>query len=308
MPKKTSLQSGRTRSNPSNAIPDENVQGVMAMGSDQPLIEAVTFAPPFLVEGDCQPVVSTPFATGGHDLELECPSSGVLLESLGPSHSKPLELQTQDFAELDDASGTLIVGDVAGHESGALPRASVPAVNSWDQAGLVHRLIAGFPCAEGAWCCTSDVLHGVAKKAPEGPEDPVGYNAEAGGDTIASCPAILQQCNQQSAQLFVPSAGCNSAGFNSQTLPPEPLALTSPSPPFPDPEPLSTLEPFACGLQIDSAPQSSSVVFGPSPCYHFLGCDNLEVLLFFLDTDGVDHLCDVVDAVGVFGILAYGLH
>ncbi|GMH13993.1 hypothetical protein Nepgr_015834 [Nepenthes gracilis] len=82
------MQPGRSRSNPSNAVPDENVQGVMAMGSDQPLIKAVASAPPSLVE------------------------------------------------ELADAAGTSNVGDVAGCESGVIPRVSVPAVTSWDQAGL----------------------------------------------------------------------------------------------------------------------------------------------------------------------------
>ncbi|GMH24790.1 hypothetical protein Nepgr_026633 [Nepenthes gracilis] len=213
------------------------------MGSDQPLIEAVASAPPSLVEGDCQPV-STPFATGGHDLELECPSSGVLLESLGPSHSKPLDLQTQDIAELANASGSLNVGNVAGCESGVIPRASVPAVNSWDQAGLVTGLgpnspvapsINDFESSENLEVAESDLVVSIPR--------------------IASCPAILQQSNQQSAQLYVLSAGCNSAGFNSQTLP------HVPSPPFPDPEPMSTLEPSACGLQNGSAPPSSSVIF-----------------------------------------------
>ncbi|GMH03452.1 hypothetical protein Nepgr_005291 [Nepenthes gracilis] len=69
--------------------------------------------------------------------------------------------------DLADATG------VAGCDSGVIPRVSVPAVTSWDQAGLDNGL------------------------GPNSPEAPIrrGPNLVAGFPKIASYPANLQLCN-----------------------------------------------------------------------------------------------------------------
>ncbi|GMH15519.1 hypothetical protein Nepgr_017360 [Nepenthes gracilis] len=115
-------------------------------------------------------------ATGGSGLDLERPSSGVLLESLGPPHAMPLDFQTQAIAEPADA----------------------PGISNADlETGLSPYLTVASP--------TND------SESSENSVD-AESNLEVGIPRIASCPAILQLCNQQIAQLSVPSAGLK-AGF-----------------------------------------------------------------------------------------------
>ncbi|GMH13995.1 hypothetical protein Nepgr_015836 [Nepenthes gracilis] len=143
----------------------------MAIGSDLPLIEAVVSAPPSLVEGACNSVVSSPFDSGG---------------------------------VIADAPG------VAECESGVIPRVGAPALTSRDQAGLDN----GLPVAPSKCDSENSEYLEVAET-----------NMEVGFPRIASCPAILQLYNQQTALSSVPSAGCKSVGISSQTLPPVALIL-----------------------------------------------------------------------------------
>ncbi|GMH12870.1 hypothetical protein Nepgr_014711 [Nepenthes gracilis] len=171
---KTRFQPGKSRPNPSKAVPDVSVQGDLALGSDIPLIEAVISAPPSVVAGDCQSVLSMPA----------------------------------------DASGTSNVVVDAGCESGVLPRASVPPEIM--ETGLGPNL-------------TAASLLSVSESSENSVD--AESDTEVGIPRVASCPALLQVCNQQIDQPSVPSAGCNSAGITSHAPPAESLSHLSPSSP-----------------------------------------------------------------------------
>ncbi|GMH29926.1 hypothetical protein Nepgr_031769 [Nepenthes gracilis] len=83
---KSRFQSGKPRSNPSLAVPDVSAQGDLELGSDVPLSEDVVSASPYVVAGECQ--------------------SGLSMHTDAPGISNGV--------------------DVAGCESGTLPRARAP--------------------------------------------------------------------------------------------------------------------------------------------------------------------------------------
>ncbi|GMH15537.1 hypothetical protein Nepgr_017378 [Nepenthes gracilis] len=89
-------------------------------------------------------------------------------------------LQTNEIADLADAPG------VAGCESGVIPRVSVPAVTSWDQAGLDNGLGPNSPVAPSKSDSESSKNLEVAET-----------DLVAGFPRIASCPTNFQLCYQQ---------------------------------------------------------------------------------------------------------------
>ncbi|GMH16858.1 hypothetical protein Nepgr_018699 [Nepenthes gracilis] len=93
-----------------------------------------------------------------------------------PPHSKPVVFQTNKNADHADAPG------VVGCESGVIPRVSVPAVTSWDQAGLDFGL--GPKLLVTPSKCDSENVENL--------EDSV-TDLVAGLPRITSCPAKLQQ-------------------------------------------------------------------------------------------------------------------
>ncbi|GMH30746.1 hypothetical protein Nepgr_032589 [Nepenthes gracilis] len=134
------------------AVPDVSVQGDLEMVSDIPLTKAVVSAPPFVVVGDCQSVLSMPAVAPGN-------SNGVVDAECG---------------------------------AGVLPRVSDPPENM--KIGLGSNL-------------TAASLLNVSERSENSVD--AESDLEVGFPRVASCPASIQLCNQQSDQPPVPSAGCN---------------------------------------------------------------------------------------------------
>ncbi|GMH22108.1 hypothetical protein Nepgr_023951 [Nepenthes gracilis] len=113
-----------------------------------------------------------------------------------------------------DAPGTSNIVDDAGCESGVLPRVSVPPEIMETSLGPNLTAASLLSVSESS------------KNSVDAESDP-----EVGIPRVASCPALLQLCNQQIDQPSMPSAGCNSAGIKSHAPPAESLSHLSPSSP-----------------------------------------------------------------------------
>ncbi|GMH21201.1 hypothetical protein Nepgr_023043 [Nepenthes gracilis] len=110
-----------------------------------------------------------------------------------------------------DAPGTSNGVDVAGCEAGVLPRVSVPPEIM--ETGLGPNL-------------TAASLLSVSERS----ENSVDAESvpEVGIPRVASCPALVQLCNQQIDLTYMPSAECQSAGIKSLAPPAESMPLLSP--------------------------------------------------------------------------------
>ncbi|GMH12962.1 hypothetical protein Nepgr_014803 [Nepenthes gracilis] len=113
-----------------------------------------------------------------------------------------------------DASGTSNGVHVAGCEAGVLPRVSVPPEIM--DIGLGPNL-------------TAASMLSVSERSENSVDAEL--VPEFGIPRVASCPALLQLCNQQIDNPSVPSAEYHSAGIKSLAPPAETMPLLSPRSP-----------------------------------------------------------------------------